>query len=228
MVSALLPVVTNQWSVIKTFNLLNMKIIKSFIFPVLLLSIFNVSFAQGDKSLDKIEAAGKKHTAITGALTQVRTTASKAKIDMAGTLSYTDKSQFAINYSTPAGNRTVINGQNMLLIAKGKTQKFNLQKNQSMQKLATFLLDAMGGRVRAIANANNADYTVSEAGGSITVQMTARKKAAKGYSSIRLVYRQSDCVMTEMETVEFNGVSNLYKLSGIKVNAAVDAAAFKF
>ena len=203
------------------------KKIKSLILPVLFLSILNTAYAQADKTLDKIEAFGKKHTSIAGSLAQSRTTVSKTKSDMAGTLSYTDKSQFAINYTEPAGNRTVINGQDMLLVAKGKTQKFNLQKNQPMRKLASFLLDAMAGRVRSIATANNADYTVSESGGNVTVQMTARKKAAKGYSSIRLVYRQSDCVMTEMETVEFNGVSNLYKMSNIKVNAAIDPAAFK-
>lgn len=203
-----------------------MKTLKTFFLPILFLSILNTTFAQTDNTLDKIETAGKKHTTVTGSLTQVRTTASKSKTDMAGALSYTDKSQFAINYTAPAGNRTVINGQNMLLVAKGKTQKFNLQKNQSMQKLASFLLDAMSGRVRGIASANNADYTVSESGGYITVQMKARKKAAKGYSSIRLVYRQSDFVMTEMETVEFSGVSNQYKMTDIKVNKPVDEAAF--
>ena len=189
-----------------------------------------VQAQQNDKALDKIEAAGRNHTAITGTLTQVRTTAAKAKIDMAGTLAYTDQSQFAINYTTPAGNRTVINGQNMLLVdkAKNKNQKFNLQKNASMQKLATFLIDAMAGRVRSIAEANNADCTVTEAGGNLTVAMTARKKAAKGFASIRLVYRQSDCVMTEMETVEFNGQSNHYKLAEIKVNVKPDASAFAF
>ena len=205
-----------------------MKKIKLFL--LLLVSVISVTPALGqnaDKTLDKIENAGKNHSAITGSLAQVRTTAAKAKTDMTGTLSFTDKSQFAINYTTPAGNRTVIDGSNMLLIANGKTQKFNLQKNASMKKLATFLLDAMGGRVRQIADANNADYTVAESGGQITVQMKARKKAVKGYSSIRLVYRQSDCVMTEMETVEFSGVSNLYKMSNIKVNTAIDPAAFK-
>ena len=97
-----------------------------------------------------------------------------------------------------------------------------------MQKLATFLIDAMAGRVRSIAEANNADCTVTEAGGNITVAMTARKKAAKGFASIRLVYRQSDCVMTEMETVELNGQSNLYKLAEIKVNVKPDTSAFTF
>lgn len=206
--------------------------IKKLILPIVLFSLFgytNAAFAQGDdKSLDKIETVGKKHTTITGSLTQVRTTAAKAKIDMAGTLYYTDKNQFAINYSTPAGNRTVINGQSMLLIAKGKNQKFNLPKSPSMQKLASFLIDAMAGRVKEIATSNNADYTVKESGGTYTVEMTARKKAAKGFSSIRLVYRQSDCVMTEMETVDFSGVSNLYKMTDIKVNGPVDDSAFKF
>ena len=203
-----------------------------YIIPALLLTLFGLQFsniqAQGDKSLDKIETVGKKHVSITGSLVQVRTTAAKAKIDMAGTLYYTDKNQFAINYATPAGNRTVINGQGMLLIAKGKNQKFNLQKNPPMQKLANFLIDAMAGRVREIATSNNADYTVKENGGNYVVEMTARKKAAKGFSSIRLVHRQSDCVMVEMETVDFSGVSNLYKMTDIKVNTAVDAAVFNF
>ena len=188
----------------------------------------NIQAQNGEKILDKIESIGKKHNTITGDLTQVRTTAAKSKIDMSGSLNYTDQSQFAINYSTPKGNRTVINGQNMLLIAKGKTQKFNLPKSPSMQKLANFLLDAMGGKVRNIANSNNADYSVSEADGNYVVEMTARKKAAKGYASIRLVYRQSDCIMIEMETVEFSGVANLYKMSSIKVNGSIDKTAFDF
>ena len=186
-------------------------------------------FAQNEeKILDKIESMGKKHSSVTGALTQVRTTAAKSKIDMEGTLSFTDQSQFAINYTKPAGNRTVINDQNMLLIAKGKTQKFNLPKSPSMQKLASFLLDAMGGQVRNIANMNNADYKVSDIDGKYVVEMTAKKKAAKGYSKIRLVYRQSDCVMVEMETVEFSGMCNLYKMTNIKVNGPVDKSAFNF
>ena len=188
----------------------------------------NIQAQNGEKILDKIESIGKKHNTITGDLTQVRTTAAKSKIDMSGSLNYTDQSQFAINYSTPKGNRTVINGQNMLLIAKGKTQKFNLPKSPSMQKLANFLLDAMGGKVRNIANSNNADYSVSEADGNYVVEMMARKKAAKGYASIRLVYRQSDCIMIEMETVEFSGVANLYKMSSIKVNGSIDNTAFDF
>ena len=34
--------------------------------------------------------------------------------------------------------------------------------------------------------------------------------------------------MTEMETVDFSGVSNLYKMTDIKVNGPVDDSTFKF
>ena len=114
----------------------------------------------------------------------------------------------------------------MLLVAKGKNQKFNLPKSPSMQKLASFLLDALGGKVRNIANSNNASYTVSEEGNTYVVEMTARKKAAKGYSYIKLVYRQSDGVMTFMETREFSGVSNTYTLTDIRRNSSIDKSVY--
>lgn len=186
-------------------------------------------FAFADNSetiLDKIENCGKKNTTITGSLAQVRTTAAKAKINMSGTLYFTASNMFSILYSDPAGNKTVINNQSMLLVAKGKNQKFNLPKSPSMQKLASFLLDAMGGKVRNIANSNNASYTVSEEGNTYVVEMTARKKAAKGYSYIKLVYRQSDGVMTFMETREFSGVSNTYTLTDICRNSSIDKSVY--
>lgn len=187
---------------------------------------FGAFAAENEAILDKIETAGKKHSTITGALAQTKTTAAKAKIDMVGTLYFTAPKLFAIKYTKPANDRTVVNETSMLVNRKGEPKKYTLKSTPSMKNLADFLLNAMSGNVRAIAKGNNADYTISEEGGNYVIVLTARKKAAKGYSLITLTYRKSDCVMVKMETKEFNGVVNNYVLSDIKVNSTIDKGVY--
>ncbi|MCM1501266.1 MAG: outer membrane lipoprotein carrier protein LolA [Bacteroidales bacterium] len=181
-----------------------------------------------DRILDRIESMNASVESIEAHFDQTRTLpASGKEIKSAGTLYFNSKDRMSMLYTTPATDVFIIDGTRLRMVRGGKQNVFDTSKNAMMGSLSTTLLSCINGHVRSLAQANDADVAVEQTKDGYLVTMTARKKAAKGYSSIVLLYDQKTCVLKSMKMVEFSKISTLYEMSSIRTNVDVDPDVYR-
>lgn len=189
---------------------------------------FSASAADTEAILAKIEKANASYTSMTCKIDQIRKLPNKSQVNLACDFYFKTPDKLAMIYTEPATDRLIINGKKLYLNRGGKASTFSLDKSAAVGSLATSLLNAVTGHVQAVADANNADYTVVEDSKFYIVTISARQKAPKGYSKITLYYRKSDCLLETMKMEEFTRVTNVYKMNSFAKNVSVDDSVFKF
>lgn len=199
--------------------------VKKLLLAVLLLSPVK-TFADDTAILDKIEQAGTAAKTLSTTFRQMKVVAATgSKTHLDGTLYFVAPDKMAQHYNQ-AGEALIINGKNFYMLRNGKKMQFDTDKNLPMRSLRNTLLYCLQGKLRTLANENDADLTVAEDAKGYTVTLTARKKAARGYKTIVLRYSKSTHLLNTMEMNEFLGNSNIYTMADYKVNGQVDAAKF--
>lgn len=183
--------------------------------------------AQNNAILQKIEKAGAAFTTIEATFTQTRTIkASGNKTVSKGNLSVNAPSQLAMMYSQPAGEMLIINGDMIHMNRGGKATTYDSAKISSMKTLRNTLMDCITGKTSKVAADNDASMTVSDTKDGYLVTIKANNASPRGYSSISLLYRKSDCVVTKMILDEFSGIRTVYDMAGIKLGTKVDSSKF--
>ena len=138
----------------------------------------------------------------------------------------TTQAQTMLRAMAPDGEKTVINGKDMLLIHDGKTRTFNTDKNARMRNLSTILLCAVHGEIEKLCQEVSATYTATEKGDSYFVVIKATKKSSKGYSLIEITYSKADGLIKQMVMTENSGDVTTYTLSGAVKNKAIAESNF--
>ncbi len=173
---------------------------------VLLIAVFFC--AQALLGQSQINASFKQHKLIK---------ASGKNVEAAGKIVYKSPDNLQMNYTQPAGDFFIIEGNTVRMNMNGKKSTVDVTKNMTMKAQKNTLLNCIKGNYRQVAADNNADCVEKETGGAKTVTITARKAATRGYSKIVLSYRTSDNMVTEMTLEEFNGNVTQYSISNITV-----------
>lgn len=195
---------------------------------LLLAAIPSGLFAQ-ENILDRIESANASVMTIEAHFDQTKTLPASGKnLKSEGTLYYNAKDRMALIYDVPESDMFIIDGAKMSMSRGGRKNVFDTSKNVLMGNLSSTLLNCITGRIRALAQANDADVTAEETKEGYLVTATARKKAARGYSSIVLLYDLETCVLSSMKMVEFSQISTLYELSSIKTGVKIDPSVYIF
>jgi len=183
--------------------------------------------AHADGILDKIAAANAKVASLQAHFDQDRFLKATGKtIPMTGVFYYSSPDRMSMVYSKPANELLVIDGTQFFMYRGGARNLFDTSKNQMMKSLSDCLLGCVRGDVAAVAGANNAAVSATEAGESYVVTLSAKGKAARGYSKITLTYRKSDCVLTKMVMEEFSGVVNTYVMTDMVKDKALKDEVF--
>ena len=204
-----------------------MKKTLAIIASALVLLLGSHAYAQ-DAILQKIEKAGSAFTTIEAAFTQTRTIkASGNTTTSKGNLFVNAPGQLAMNYSQPAGEVLIINGDMIHMNRAGKATTYDSAKVSSMRTLRNTLMDCITGKTSKVASDNDASMTVSDTKEGYLVTIKAKNAAPRGYSSISLLYRKSDCVVIKMILDEFSGIRTVYDMSGVKLGTSVDQSKFK-
>lgn len=181
-----------------------------------------------EQILGKIEKANAKVSTLTSDFTRTKLIKASGRTTTAkGRLSYKAADKLLMDYSNPAGDILIINGGKMQMRLGAQKGTFDLGKNKLMGSLSVTLLGCIAGKAQSVADANNANITAKEVSGNYMVTLAAREKATRGYSIIKLTYRKSDCILTEMVMTEFTGISTTYTMSGIKSGETVSDDVFK-
>lgn len=143
--------------------------------------------------------------------------ASGKKIESKGTVLYQSPETLKMNYTQPAGDYFIIEGNTLKLNMNGKKSTVDVTKNATMKVQKNILLNCIKGNYKQVATDNDAECSVKENGGNRVVTITAKKTAARGYSKITVTYRKSDNMVTDMLLEEFNGNTTHYTFSNISV-----------
>lgn len=172
----------------------------------------------------KIEKANVDVTSIEANFTH-KFTKGKKTSDFAGTCYFRSPGSLAMAYTVDT-EALIISSGRLYIRRDKKVTKGDAAHNGQIRSLTTTLINCIKGRILTVAEDNNADWTLMEAGGNYVVTLTARKKASKGYSKITLKYSKSDCIITGLSLEEFSGAVNTYTLSSIRTAVSIPDAVF--
>ena len=182
--------------------------------------------ADKDALLSKIEKANSAITAIQGHFDHDRTLPSGKVVKMNGVLYFQD-GKMSMVYSVPVGDKMVINGDKVFIKrSPSEPAVYDATKNPGIATLRNTLVCCMQGKVKAVAEANEAEVSVKEESRQYVVTLTATRKAARGYSKIVLVYRKADCLLTSMLMEEVTGIKNKYTVVDPLLNKKPEASVF--
>ncbi|MDE6872727.1 MAG: outer membrane lipoprotein carrier protein LolA [Bacteroidales bacterium] len=194
-----------------------------------LLIVMPLGLLAQDVILDRIESMNASIKTIEAHFDQTKTLpASGKEIKSEGTLYFTAKDRMSMVYSSPESDLFIIDGTKVSMSHGGRKNVYDTSRNALMGSLSATLLGCITGQVRPLAMENDAEIAAEQTKDGYLVTMTARKKAAKGYSSIVLLYDLKTCVLKRMEMVEFSKISNLYEMSSIKTGGAIPPAVYVF
>ena len=142
--------------------------------------------------------------------TQDRTIRASGKVfHSEGRVSFKAPDQLTMTYTQPEGEYLVISGPMLRSNTQGQQLSIDTSTNARFRNLRNTLLNCITGEYETAARDNDAELAVSEKNGVKTVEMTARKTAARGYSRIIMEYKKDLPVRMVLE--EFGGISTEYK-----------------
>ena len=142
--------------------------------------------------------------------TQAKTIQASGKVIRSeGVISFLAPDQLTMTYTQPAGEYLVISGPMLRTNSQGQQLSIDTSTNARFRNLRNTLLNCITGNYETAAKDNDADLTVSEKNGVKTVEMKARKAAARGYSKIIMEYKTDLPIRMVLE--EFGGISTEYK-----------------
>lgn len=183
---------------------------------------------QTKEVLTKIEKANETLTTITSPVTETRTLPNGKNFVSEGTFYFTSPDLIAIRYTNPAGDYLVVNATEIAQKRKqGKTFRFDLAKNQTMQSLSNTLLWCISGKLISLAEANNASVTVSEANGVINVVFKAEGASGRDFKKIELSYDAATKRIKTMALTDKNNIVTKYTLTKPQYGSAIPASTFE-
>lgn len=177
--------------------------------------------------LSEIEKANAAYTTIQGHFVQTKTLVAKGtSIKSEGTLYISGEDRMSQHYKAPSADLLIINGDEFYMVRGKKKNKFNTAKNKMMRGLRNTLLYCVHGKPALLAQENGAEITAEKKSDGYEVVIIAKKKTARGYAKIVLLYDLKSKLLIRMQMDEFNGNSTLYDMSDLKVNQPVDDSVF--
>lgn len=184
--------------------------------------------AGGDDTLDRIEATGAALTSLEGSFSQTKTVKANGKTSsFSGTFYFVAPGQLAMAYKEATEGLVLSNGK-FFIRRGGKAHKGELKHNKQMEQLSDVLFGCLQGRVRAVAEDNDATSSVKkDKDGTVVVTLLARKKSSKGFARIVLRYRPSDLLLTGVLLEEGSGNINEYTLTTPVAGGTIPASRFE-
>ncbi len=184
--------------------------------------------AQAKSVLSAIENANASITSIQSPVTENRTLPNGKNFVSEGTFYFTSPNLLAIRYTKPEGDYLVVNATEIAQKKKqGKTFKFALAKNRTMQDLSNTLLWCISGKLIKLAEANNATVTVSEANGVINVVFKAEGASGRDFKKIELTYDAATKRIKTMALTDKNNIVTKYTMSNPQYGASIPASTFE-
>ncbi|MCQ2343945.1 MAG: outer membrane lipoprotein carrier protein LolA [Paludibacteraceae bacterium] len=181
---------------------------------IVLLSVFGLA-AQQDAAI-KFVASSNKDLKAKFSFTQndVDPIVKKSET-LKGSLTFDAPRKLVMIYSTPAGDKFVIDGDNLERVKGKKSNKVNLKKVKSMAGLANLLCNALMGKVNEIKKETGADMTYNAGKSTHDFIFKAPKKSKNYYKEVEVRYNKKSGRASYLRLVEKSGRYNEYNLTSI-------------
>ena len=142
-----------------------------------------------------------------------RLKASGKTTNMKGHLTFDGKEHLTMDYSDPAGEFFIIDGNQVKMNLMGPKAEVDADKVAMVKLQRATLLNCLSGNWEQAAKDNNATATVSEKTGFRTVKITAKGAVQRGgYKAVTLTYRIKDGILTRMVLEEPGGIESTYEI----------------
>lgn len=179
--------------------------------------------------LAEIEKANQSLTTIISPVTETRTMPNGKEFVSNGNFYFSYPQLLAIRYTKPEGDYLVINTEDIAQKKKqGKSFKFSIKKNETMQQLSNTLLWCISGKLINLAEANDANVAASEANGVITVVFTAAgKTSSREFKKIELCFDKATKRIKSMAMTDKGNVVTKYTMDNPQFGAQIPASTFE-
>jgi len=132
---------------------------------------------------------------------------------MKGHLTFDGAEKLTMDYSDPAGDYFIIDGNTVKMNLQGKKAEMDASKVQMVTLQRATLLNCLSGKWEQAAKDNNATTEVTEKTGFRTVKITANGVVPRGgYKAVVLTYRIKDGKVTRLVLEEPAGIENTYEI----------------
>jgi len=170
----------------------------------------NLSAQTTDEITARVQGAKARTVVIDKKFTEVRTSPDGKSVTLTGQLVYKPDSYLSMSYDN--GELFLIDGFQMTINRDGKSQSFDLTKNQMMKALSHALLYSFRGTLIDLSVEQKTMVNAIEKGGDYVITLKATKPAARGYSRIEVFYDASTSAIKAMTMDEFSGASTYYSM----------------
>jgi outer membrane lipoprotein-sorting protein len=133
-------------------------------------------------------------------------------------------SRVAMQYTDPADQRIVIDGQWMMTVVRGVTQKFNIEASQ--KRVQKYFVDGDAGELRRMFAIDLRDRS-SRPGTREVIMTPTEKRIKQGLLKLELWVGEENALLAAMRMTFPNGDTKLMEFENVMPNAAVDPAVFK-
>ncbi len=185
-------------------------------------------FAQTkEQALSAVLKANASYSTVISPFKQVKTLKGLKKDDVReGTLYFSPKtSQLNMQYSKPAGNQLLINGDKLVVINGGTRTVYNAKTNQMMKTLKGTLLCCVAGKVEEAATLNKATIEYKDSDKYYVFVLTVDKPVLGGLSKVELSYSKKDGSLCLMKLTDKNSVT-VYETPTKEFNKPLDEGIF--
>ena len=142
-----------------------------------------------------------------------RLKASGKTTEMKGHLTFDGKDQLKMDYSDPAGDYFIVDGNMVKMNLMGKSAEVDATKVPMVSLQRATLLNCLSGNWEQAAKDNNATSSVTEKTGFRTVKIAAQGAVPRGgYKSVTLTYRIKDGRVSRLILEEPGGIENTYEM----------------
>ena len=163
---------------------------------------------------DKILALHKQGETMTTSFTEVKVMPKmKKELKKEGTLVFTAPENLRLDYTTPAGDYTLITATTFETLRNGKVQKLPIKNPQNRwTTLRSTLLLAFSGKVEEMATLNNATAEYKEESGEYICTLTANNKQPQGIAQLVVAYSKKTGKLQRLIVTEANGNYTTYSV----------------
>ena len=207
----------------------NMK--KTFIMALLVVQSFSVlaqTMTTTDiQILDKIKSGNIKYTSyISDFKKTVHDDMMMEDVVSSGKFYYGKKTaQMAMEYTNPAGDLMIVNGENLMMRAAGKERKATVKQSPKMKGIKTILFAAIDGNARAMEATKISCKTTDNS--YVVTAVVDNKLNKSGMTKVVMTYDKTSMLLTKLVTYEMSGIYETYDLKNIKSNQPIKSELFK-
>ena len=163
---------------------------------------------------DKILSLHKQGETMTTTFIEVKVMPKmKKEMKKEGTLVFTAPDNLRLDYTTPAGDYTLITATDFETLRNGKVQKLPIKNPQNRWTiLRSTLLLAFSGKVEEMAALNHATAEYKEEAGEYVCTLTSSDKQPQGIAQLVVAYNKKTGQLQRLTVMEANGNYTTYSV----------------